>query len=165
MSKIAGILGNTAQSANYSSIAASYVTQWQKLSVSTTGAHLTLSYNNPNTWGLSYNLFGDKLLKLNLFPASIYAEQTAWYQTHANAFGVPLDTRHTYTKTDWQLFTAAIATNTATRDIFISAVKNWVSDGQNNGPFGDLYDTVSGAIAVGFRARPVVGGHLALLVL
>lgn len=165
MSKIAAILGDTAQSANYSSIATSYVTQWQKFSASTTGAHLTLSYGDSSSWGLSYNLFGDKLLKLNLFPASIYSEQTAWYQTHANAFGVPLDTRHTYTKTDWQLFTAAIATNTTTRDIFISAVKKWASDGQNNGPFGDLYDTVSGAIAVGFRARPVVGGHLALLVL
>lgn len=29
-------------------------------------------------------------------------------------------------------------------------------------PFSDLYDTVSGA-DVGFRARPVVGGHLALV--
>jgi hypothetical protein len=118
--------------------------------------------------------------------------------------------RHTYTKTgsffihsfihsssslapnlpariliDWEIWTAAIVTNTAVRDIFISAVKNWVSDGQNNrkslgcvrlpspvcrlihtigiiGPFGDLYDTVSGAW-VGFSARPVVGGHLALV--
>ncbi|KAJ7129526.1 DUF1793-domain-containing protein [Mycena epipterygia] len=165
MSKIDALLGNSATSANYSSIAKSYVTQWQTFSASTTGAHLTLSYGDSNSWGLSYNLFGDKLLGLNLFPASVYAEQTAWYQTHANAFGVPLDTRHTYTKTDWQLFTASFVTSTAVRDIFISAVKDWVSDGQNNGPFGDLYDTVSGAIAVGFRARPVVGGHLALLVL
>jgi len=112
---------------------------------------------------LSYNLFGDKLLGLDLFPASIYSEQTAWYASHANAFGVPLDTRHTYTKTDWQILTASWATTTAVRDLLIGAVKNWVSDGQFNGPFGDLYDTVSGGW-VGFQARPVVGGHLALLV-
>ncbi|KAJ7129539.1 DUF1793-domain-containing protein [Mycena epipterygia] len=164
MAQIETLLGNTAKAANYSSIATSYVTQWQKLSASTTGAHLTLSYGDSNSWGLSYNLYSDKLLKLNLFPASVYAEQTAWYQTHANAFGVPLDTRHTYTKTDWEIYTAGIATTTAVRDIFIGAVKSWVSDGQFNGPFGDLYDTVSGAW-VGFSARPVVGGHLALLVL
>ncbi|KAJ6628763.1 hypothetical protein B0H10DRAFT_2209222 [Mycena sp. CBHHK59/15] len=164
MSKIQALLGNSAQSANYSSIATSYVSQWQKFSASTTGAHLTLSYGSPDSWGLSYNLFGDKMLKLNLFPTSVYDEQTAWYQTHANAFGVPLDTRHTYTKTDWEIYTAAIVTNTAVRDVFIGAVKKWVSDGQSNGAFGDLYDTVSGA-PVGFRARPVVGGHLALLVL
>ncbi|KAJ7860128.1 hypothetical protein B0H13DRAFT_1639665, partial [Mycena leptocephala] len=157
MAKIETLLGNTAKSSNYSAIATSYVAQWQKFATSTSGAHLTLSYGDAGSWGLSYNLYGDKLLKLNLFPTSVYDEQTAWYQSHANAFGVPLDTRHTYTKTDWEIWTAAIVTNTAVRDIFISAVKNWVSDGQNNRPFGDLYDTVSGAW-VGFSARPVVGG-------
>ncbi|KAJ7904655.1 DUF1793-domain-containing protein [Mycena olivaceomarginata] len=141
MTQIEALLGNTAQSANYSSIAASYVTQWQKLSASTTGAHLTLAVSN--------SIFGDKLLKLNLFPESVYAEQTAWYQTHANAFG----------GTDWEIYTASWVTTTTVRDLFISSVKKWVSDGLNN---GDLYDTVSGQIAVGFRARPVVGGHLAL---
>ncbi|KAJ7682669.1 DUF1793-domain-containing protein [Mycena polygramma] len=164
MGQIESLLGNTDKSANYSAIAASYVSQWQNLSASTTGAHLTLAYGNSDSWGLSYNLYGDKLLGLNLFPASIYTEQTNWYQSHVNAFGVPLDTRHTYTKTDWQIWTAAIVTDTAVRDVLISSVKKWVSDGQNNAPFGDLYDTVSGA-AVGFRARPVVGGHLALLAL
>ncbi|KAJ6515750.1 hypothetical protein C8R45DRAFT_217798 [Mycena sanguinolenta] len=164
MGKIETLLGNTAQAANYSSIAASYVTQWQKFATSSTGPHLTLNYGNSSSWGLSYNLFGDKLLGLNLFPESVYAEQTAWYSTHANALGVPLDTRHTYTKTDWECLTASWATTTAVRDLLITAVKDWVSDGLNNGPFGDLYDTISGEIAVGFRARPVVGGHLALLV-
>ncbi|KAK7061847.1 DUF1793-domain-containing protein [Favolaschia claudopus] len=163
MAEIESLLGNTAQSQNYSSIASSYVTQWQNLSASTTGPHLTLSVSVGVRFGSTFFLFGDKLLKLNLFPASVYDEQTAWYQTHANAFGVPLDTRHTYTKTDWQIFTASWATTTAVRDLLIGAVKKWVSDGQNNGPFGDLYDTVTGAIAVGFRARPVVGGHLALV--
>ncbi|KAJ7140461.1 DUF1793-domain-containing protein [Mycena filopes] len=164
MAEIESLLGNAAQSANYSAVASGYVTQWQKLSASTTGAHLTLAYGQSDSWGLSYNLYGDKLLKLNLFPASVYDEQTAWYQTHANAFGVPLDTRHTYTKTDWEIWTAAIVTNDAVRDLFIGSVKKWVSDGLSNVPFSDLYDTVSGKQS-GFQARPVVGGHLALLAL
>ncbi|KAJ7283979.1 DUF1793-domain-containing protein [Mycena rebaudengoi] len=164
MSKIMGILGNTAQATNYSNIATSYVRQWQTLAASSTGAHLTLSYGQANSWGLSYNLYSDKLLKLNLFPQSVYDMQTAWYATHANAFGVPLDTRHTYTKTDWQIYTAGLVTSTAVRDTLINAVKGFASDGQSNAPFGDWYDTISGA-PQGFRARPVVGGHLALLVL
>ncbi|KAJ3971497.1 hypothetical protein EV361DRAFT_799932 [Lentinula raphanica] len=158
MSEIWGILGNTAQQSNYSSIASSYVTKWQTFATSTTGPHLTLDYNDESSWGLSYNLFGDKLLGLNLFPESVYDEQTAWYPTVDNSFGVPLDTRHTYTKTDWQIWTSTLMTNTAARDIFIEAVYKWASSGTNNAPFGDWYDTIAGA-PEGFRARPVVGGH------
>ncbi|KAF9076791.1 DUF1793-domain-containing protein [Rhodocollybia butyracea] len=158
MSVVWGLLGNTAQESNYSGIAARYLPQWQAFATSTTGPHLTLDYNDESSWSLSYNLFGDKLLGLNLFPASVYAEQTAWYPTVDNAFGVPLDTRHTYTKTDWQIWTSTLMTNTAARDMFIEAVYLWASSGTNNAPLGDWYDTIAGA-PEGFRARPVVGGH------
>ncbi|KAG6821602.1 hypothetical protein H0H93_000111 [Arthromyces matolae] len=161
MSEIYQILGNFAQSSNYSSIAASYVATWQTLAASSTGNHLTLDYGDSNSWGLTYNLFADKLLKLNLFPTSIYTMQSAWYKTVPQSYGVPLDTRHTYSKTDWQIWTAAIATDTTTRDLFISSVKKYASDGLTSQPFGDWYETTNGQ-AEGFRARPVVGGHLGL---
>ncbi|THH14879.1 hypothetical protein EW146_g5515 [Bondarzewia mesenterica] len=84
----------------------------------------------------------------------------------AELFGVPLDTRHTYTKTDWQIFTAGMlaSTSTTTRDLLISRVRAYagVALGSNTEPFGDWYETTDGA-ANGFRARPVVGGHLALV--
>ncbi|KAJ7283980.1 DUF1793-domain-containing protein [Mycena rebaudengoi] len=165
MGKIQEILGNTAAAQNYSSIATSYVKQWQTLSASSTGAHLTLAYNDANSWGLSYNLYSDKLLKLNLFPQSVYDMQTEWYRTHANAFGLPLDTRHTYTKTGAPpSVPSSIATTATVRNICIDAVKNFAADGKSDAPFSDWYDTISGS-SVGFRARPVAGGHLALLVL
>ncbi|CAA7259876.1 unnamed protein product [Cyclocybe aegerita] len=164
MAEIENMLGNTAKAANYSAIASDYVRQWQTLSASSSGQHLTLSYGNSSSWGLSYNLFADKMLKLKLFPESVYAMQTAWYKTVAQPFGVPLDTRHTYTKSDWEIWTAGIMTDTAGRDLFIGAVKRWASDGLSSQPFGDWYETTDGR-PQGFRARPVVGGHLALLVL
>ncbi|KAJ7031515.1 DUF1793-domain-containing protein [Mycena alexandri] len=163
MGEIWGLLGNKDKQANYTSIAASYVQQWLNFSASTTGPHLTLSYGDSASWGLAYNLFGDVHLKLNLFPKSVYDEQTAWYKTVANKYGVPLDTRHTYTKSDWEIWTSAIVTDTTLRDLFITGVKDYVSNGLNNAPFGDWYDTITG-VAEGFKARPVVGGHLALLV-
>ena len=46
--------------------------------------------------------------------------------------------------------------------MLIEAEIKYVSDGQSTHPYADLYDTVSGAW-VGFEARPVVGGHLALV--
>ncbi|KAF8639975.1 hypothetical protein AX17_001222 [Amanita inopinata Kibby_2008] len=162
MSEIAGMLGDTAKSSNYSSIADDYVNKWQTYAISTTGPHLTLSYGNDSSWGLSYNLYADKLLKLNLFPSSIYEMQTAWYKTVTQPFGVPLDTRHTYTKSDWEIWTSAIVTDTEVRDLFISSVKKWASDGLSSQPLGDWYETTNGQ-PEGFRARPVVGGHLALV--
>ncbi|KAF4619311.1 hypothetical protein D9613_005332 [Agrocybe pediades] len=159
MSQIAQLVGNPAQSANYSSIASKFVSQWQTLATSTTGPHLTLAYGNSASWGLSYNLYADKLLKLNLFPQSVYQMQTAWYKTVAQPFGVPLDTRHTYTKSDWEIWTSGIMTDAVGRDLFISSVKKFASDGLSSQPFGDWYETTNGG-PEGFRARPVVGGHL-----
>ena len=54
------------------SIASSYVEQFMDLALSSDGSHLTLSYGNDSSWGLTYNLYGDKLLGLDLFPDSLY---------------------------------------------------------------------------------------------
>lgn len=164
MAEIASLVGDTARSANYSQIASSYVTQWQTFATSKTGPHLTLAYGNDASWGLSYNLYADKLLGTNVFPSSVFDMQTKWYPTVAQSFGVPLDTRHTYTKSDWSIWTAAIMTTTTARDLFISAVRKYAADGQSSQPLGDWYETTNGAVE-GFKARPVVGGHLALLAL
>ncbi|KAI0638108.1 DUF1793-domain-containing protein [Trametes polyzona] len=164
MAEIANLVGDTARSSNYSSIAAAYVQQWQKFATASDGTHLTLSYGNSASWGLAYNLFADKLLRTNVFPASIFDLQTKWYSSHANAFGVPLDTRHTYTKSDWEIWTAGLVTTTAVRDLLISSVRKYAANGKSSQPLGDWYETTDGSVE-GFRARPVVGGHLALLAL
>lgn len=52
--------------------------------------------------------------------------------------------------------------DTEVRDLFVDAVKNYASSGHGAQPFGDWYETTNG-IPQGFRARPVVGGHLALV--
>lgn len=162
MSEVASLLGDGSRASNYSSIASSYVPQWQQFATASSGDHLTLSYGNSSSWGLSYNLYAEKLLGTKLFPDSVYQMQSAWYPTVARDYGVPLDTRHTYTKSDWSIWTAGIATSTTTRDLFISSVYKYASDGKSSQPLGDWYETVDGSVE-GFRARPVVGGHLALL--
>ncbi|KAJ7684052.1 hypothetical protein B0H17DRAFT_941147 [Mycena rosella] len=162
MSVIAGILGDSEKSSNYSSTADSYIGRWQSLAINPDQSHLTLSYGNSSSWGLAYNLYADKLLKLNLFPDSVYQMQTNWYRSVQQPYGVALDTRHTYTKSDWQIWTAAIMTDTNARDMFISAVKKTASNGLSSQPFADWYEARDGT-PEGFRARPVVGGHLALV--
>ena len=53
-----------------------------------------------NCVGLLYNLFADVQLGLGLVPQSVYQMQSEFYPTVANKYGVPLDTRHSYTKSE-----------------------------------------------------------------
>lgn len=118
MAVIANQTGHTADAANYSSIAKDYITQWQDLAISKNAnpPRTTLSYGDTASHGkfsclfpvyqalltisagLLYNLFADAQLDLNLVPQSVYQMQSDFYPTVENKYGVPLDTRHTYTK-------------------------------------------------------------------
>ena len=164
MAKIATAAGNTADAAHYQGIARDYIAQWQAKATDTTG-QLKLAYDRPGTWSLKYNGFADALLGLNLIPAAVTAEEGAWYLAHRNQFGTPLDLRHSYTKADWALWTAAWQhDHPAVRDAFIEDVYGFLTNSASRVPFTDLYDTIS-ARQSGFQARPVVGGMFSLLAL
>jgi len=156
------LLGNDQKSSSYSSTASSYVSQWLNLAYSGDKSHVTLEYGDNQSWGLLYNLYADKLLGTNLFPASVYQTQTNWYKGQEHAYGIPLDSRHTYTKSDWQIWTAAVVTDPTLRNSLIGFVKSYASSGVNSNPFPDWYETQNAQEEV-LKARPVVGGHLALL--
>jgi hypothetical protein len=141
MAQIANRTGNTADAANFTSIAQSYINQWQTLGIAQDASppHTTLAYGMNDTHGLLYNLYGDKLLNLGLVPQSVYDMQSAFYPTVNDAYGVPLDTRHNYTKSDWEMWTASIASE-GTRDMFIDDLAKWINFTPTNEPFTDLYD-------------------------
>ena len=164
MSQIATAAGNTADAAHYLAVAKNYIAQWQAKATDTTG-QLKLAYDRPGTWSLKYNGFADTLLGLDLIPAAVTSEEGAWYLKHRNQFGTPLDLRHSYTKADWALWTAAWQhDHPAVRDAFVEDVYDFVTTSASRVPFTDLYDTISGRQS-GFQARPVVGGMFALLAL
>ncbi|EPQ55448.1 DUF1793-domain-containing protein [Gloeophyllum trabeum ATCC 11539] len=166
MSVIANMTGDAGRAADYSSVASGYAEQFSKLAMASTGGHLTLNYGDDRSWGLAYNLYADVLLGTQVFPKLLYQMQDCWYGTVASTYGVPLDTRHTYTESDWEIWMAALATSTQTRDLFIESVHNYATYnvGNNSEPLGDWYDAISG-VAQAFRARPQVGAHLALLLI
>ncbi|KAF8300411.1 DUF1793-domain-containing protein [Clavulina sp. PMI_390] len=165
MGEIASLLGKTSDATNYTTIATTYVPKILSYAQASTGDHLTLAYGQTSTWGLMYNMFGDKLLGLNLFSSSLYTQQTNWYASHGLTYGLPLDTRHsTWSKSDWQILTSAIVTSTSVRDLFINGVHAYAADGKNTNPLSDWFDASAGTVD-GFRARPVVGGHFAHLAL
>jgi hypothetical protein len=53
-------------------------------------------------------------------------------------------------------------TDTTVRDHIVGLVVSYVASGLNSDPLADLYDVTSG-YSLGYKARALVGGHLALL--
>ena len=110
------------------------------------------------------------LLGLNLIDSSLYEMQSAFYPTVSQIFGVPFDSRHSYTKSDESMWTAATCTP-ETRSLFVKALGYWFNVTVTQYAFTDLYDTIEmGAYVVSpapitLIARPMAGGHFSLLAL
>jgi len=81
-------------------------------------------------------------------------------------YGLPLDSRHLYTKSDWEFNAAAIA-EPKVRKLILDRVARWVNETATDRPLSDLYETEGdgGYPGIYFIARPVVGGHFAFLAL
>lgn len=108
MAQIAEITGHTADSQNFSSIAQDYITRWMDLGIAETSdnftaPHTTLAYGMNDTYSLLYNLFGARELGLDIVPQSVYDMQSAFYPEVFETYGVPLDTRHSLTKSKCSL--------------------------------------------------------------
>jgi hypothetical protein len=162
MGQIANFAGNTSDASYYQGQASNYISQWVTKSQDSSNQHLKLAYDQDGTWSLKYNAFPDKLLGLNLIPSSIIQEEDNWYAGRENQYGIPLDDRHSYTKADWEMWTAASTDNTALRQYVIDALYQFANTTGSRVPFTDWYDTLAGS-QNGFQARPVVGGFFSVL--
>ncbi|KAJ6780596.1 hypothetical protein PWT90_07123 [Aphanocladium album] len=168
MSEIATRAGHDDQKKHYSDVAHEYYDFWYEHGINHDAAtpHTTLAYNDMSSYGLLYNLWGDKVLKLNFIPDEIYKMQSAWYPNVANEYGMVLDTRGTLTKTDWEIFAASMS-ETSTKLQFVKLIAKWINETKTWRALTDLYDTKDGGYPRGieFTARPVVGGLFAILAL
>ncbi|KAI6081049.1 DUF1793-domain-containing protein [Hypoxylon rubiginosum] len=168
MSAIARVVGNPEDAVAFATQASLYYELWEGHAIDPSKRHTLLAYQWRSSWGLLYNVYFDKLLNMGLVKSELYDMQSQWYASVSQVYGVPLDSRHHYTKSDWQIWTAATCSR-ATRRLFVNSVAYWLNETVTTLPFGDLYETVAGGgypqDIPHFSARPVVGGHFALLAL
>lgn len=102
----------------------------------------------------------------NFIPDHVYTTQSSWYSVAMQKYGLPLDSRHFYTKSDWE-FQAASVAGKGTRAQILDRVALWLNETVSDRPFTDLYKTEGdgGFPGPNFFARPVVGSHFAFLTL
>ncbi len=153
--ELAGKLQHPELARQYHSAAADMASRWVKLAAD--GDHYRLALDQPGTWSQKYNLVWDSILGLHLFPNEVRTQEIAFYKRHLNPYGLPLDNRATYTKLDWEIWTATLAANQEDFQAFAHPVYEFLNDTQDRVPMTDWYDTIS-ARQIHFQARSVVGG-------
>ena len=122
------------------------------------GDHYRLAFDRKDTWSQKYNMVWDKLWGLNLFPNGAMEREVKYYLTKQNRYGLPLDIRRDYTKSDWIMWTAAMSKDKKTFVKFVEPLYNYMNETESRVPTSDWYDTKT-ALMVGFKARSVIAGH------
>ncbi len=148
-------VGKPEVAAEYEKIAHDMAARWQTMARD--GDHYELAFGNTGTWSQKYNLVWDQLLGLHLFPSKVRQAEMAFYLKHLNRYGLPLDSRASYTKLDWEIWTATLADNPSDWNALIALIGRWVNEGPSRVPLTDWYDTKTGKQQA-FQARSVVGG-------
>lgn len=195
MAGLAGIIRADADAKFYNNVSKMYIEKWEEYGISRDKTHAKVSYDWYGSWTTTYNLYADSLLCFHLgsdnnkstvdehhdkqkplkgirgdydgfVPKHIYQIQSDWYYNVRQKYGLPLDSRHLYTKTDWEFFATAVAAPKVRAEI-LQSVARWVNETITDRPFTDLHTTEGrgGFPGPNFFARPVIGGHFAFLTL
>lgn len=118
-----------------------------------------LTFDGGDTWSQKYNLVWDRVLKLKLFPESLFEAEMNVYKGKLGKYGLPLDSRRTYTKLDWTVWSACLTGRRADFDAVMGPVYAWgqTPAGASRVPVSDWYETTNGK-TMGMHTRTVVGG-------
>lgn len=110
MSHLAKATNHFTDFIHYDATARAYAREWYDLALDAKDVkrpHAKLNYQDNDSWGLLYNLFGDRILNLKLFDDQLYEYQSEFYPSKLERYGVPLDSRHRWSKVNL-FFTSSI---------------------------------------------------------
>ncbi|GAB2566483.1 glutaminase family protein [Gracilibacillus alcaliphilus] len=136
--------------------------EWEQMALD--NDHYRLTFNQPDTWSLKYNLIWDDIFSLHLFSEDVKQKEVNYYISQQNRYGTPLDSRETYTKADWLVWAAALAEQREDTLSLIEPLWRFLHETPDRVPFSDWYDTKT-AKRLNFKNRSVVGGVYILLLL
>ena len=153
--KLAKMLGKDDIAIKYTTAARIMAQKW--ITMANDNDHYSLTFDKKGTWSQKYNLVWDKVFNLGIFPKNVEQKEIAYYLTKQNIYGLPLDSRATYTKGDWIVWTATMAKDKETFEKLIDPLYKYVNETTSRVPLSDWHQTITGK-QVGFQARSVVGG-------
>lgn len=154
--EMARMLGKETTANKYIETAKRLAIEWEKMAFD--DDHYKLAFDKPGTWSQKYNLIWDKVFNMNIFPQKVFDTEIPFYLTKQNKYGLLLDSRAQYTKSDWVLWSACMSPDDATFQKFIDPIYTYANETTSRVPISDWHDTNTGKM-MNFKARSVVGGY------
>lgn len=111
---ILGISGDRESQDKYINIARDMAADWAVRASNGDGSY-RLAFDKPGTFSMKYNIVWDKLFGTGIMDRTVIESEVASYRRETHPYGLPLDNRQPYTKSDWLVWTATLAEN---RDVF-----------------------------------------------
>lgn len=162
---IHGALGNRRIEAEYLAKAKELADSWCIRAAGKDGTRR--SFDLPDTFSLKYNMVWDKVFGLGLFDEAFMEREIHSYVPKMNIYGVPLDERADYTKSDWIVWCASMTTDRSLFETLVAPVWQAYNDMDTRFPMGDWYNSVTSRLErypdlyadriISFQNRPVQG--------
>lgn len=145
---------------NYVEKAREYALDWVKRAANDDGT-FRLAFDKPESHSMKYNIVWDKLLGTDIMPKNAFLAEINRYKKDSNIFGLPLDTRKNYTKSDWLIWAATLADSRDDFETLVAPLWDFYNVTIDRVPLTDWYNTDNStqAKAGEFQHRSVVGGH------
>ncbi len=156
MSVIMKMLGRGEESEKYDKIAREKAKSWCLRAENADGSY-KLAFDKDGSFSMKYNAVWDKIWGTGLFPERMFKNEIDSNFEHFDKYGMPLDSRSDYTKSDWLVWCATMAGSSAQFKRYVAPLWHAYNDTPDRVPMTDWYDTKS-ACKVGFVARSVIGG-------
>ncbi len=156
LGEILKMAGRQEEAAQYESAAREMAKNWVSTAANGDGS-FRLAFDQPGSFSMKYNVVWDKVMGLGIFPKEVIASEFASYKKRVNPYGMPLDNRKDYTKSDWLVWTATLAAEREDFEAFVEPLWKFYHYSPSRVPMGDWYETITAA-AVCFQHRTVQGG-------
>ena len=129
---------------------------WEQRAANDDGSY-RLAFDCPGTFSMKYNIVWDKVFGTCLMPNRMLQSEVASYRRREQTYGLPLDNRADYTKSDWLVWVASLADDQDTLEERVGRLWDAYNNSESRGPMTDWYRTRT-ADRMHFKHRSVQGG-------
>ncbi len=174
MSILCRMTGREDDAARYTSLARSMAKSWMERAANKDGSY-RLAFDRPGTYSMKYNIVWDKLFGTDIMSPEMFNSEIASYRRVTHPYGLPLDNRQPYSKSDWLVWTATLAPDRDTFEDMVAPLWSMYNFTPSRVPMTDWYFTLTGlhksynskrytadggnaVIEKSFRNRSVIGG-------